>query len=132
MQCDYVKVNKTRKRISNIVLLFYDKYAAIKNVSPCQKTQKTKYLEQKSFFTLNCIDNTYRTSVSQYVLYQKKAFNTQPYKIYSQLITKEVDIAFFQIWIPSYDVAWINMVHVLKLPAPAIHSAKKIGTQKDI
>lgn len=87
------------------MLLFYDKYAAIKKVSPFQKTQKTKYLERKSFFTLNCIDNTYRTSVSQYVLFQKKAFNTQPYKIYSQLITKEVDIAFFQIWIPSYDVA---------------------------
>lgn len=46
-----ISVINKRTRIFNIVLLFYDTYAAIKKVSIFNKSQKkTKYFEKKKEF----------------------------------------------------------------------------------
>lgn len=45
-----ISVINKRTRIFNIVLLFYDTYAAIKKVSIFNKSQKNKYFEKKKEF----------------------------------------------------------------------------------
>lgn len=47
-----ISVINKRTRIFNIVLLFYDTYAAIKKVSIFNKSQKNKYFEKKKEFFL--------------------------------------------------------------------------------
>lgn len=46
----FISVINKRTRIFNIVLLFYDTYAAIKKVSIFNKSQKNKYFEKKKEF----------------------------------------------------------------------------------